>query len=249
MSAQVKMSLRGRLPEPSFPIKFSDDDMDAIVSHVPGADGKRMMRLADVLNEWANHDLQKAFLIYPDKAIALERLRAIRPIAQHAQGLRLALENFERFGSSWLIRELISKNFSDYRRDEALNTRKLANQMALLPGIEAAAKTLEPIFKKATDQRRNITAYLLLLDLAQIYEWLTDQRPQRGSDDREHPFDNFVGASWSAIFGNVHGIQAALKNWAAYRNEFADKSPVLFNISLRRPEWRLFDTADREPST
>ena len=71
MSTQVKMSLRGRLPEPSFPIKFSDDDMDAIVSHVPGADRKRMMRLADVLNEWANHDLQKAFLIYPDKGVAL----------------------------------------------------------------------------------------------------------------------------------------------------------------------------------
>jgi hypothetical protein len=248
MSKQLEMRLRGSMAEPPFPFNFCNRDIDAIASHVSGADQSKLMRLGDVLNDWANHDLQKAFSFYLEQTAALERVKAIRRVAEHARGLRLALENFEQFGSSWLVRKLVSRDFSDYLGEETIITRKLADQIAFLQEIEAAAKTLEPAFSKATDQRRNITAYALLLDLAEIYEWLTGGRPQRGSNDREHPFDNFVGASWSAIFDNARGIQAALKNWAKYRNEFNDRSSVIFNISLRHPEWRFFDTGRRQPS-
>src|SRR4051794_16614969 len=112
MSKQAEMRLRGSLTEPLFPFKFRDEDRKAISSHLSNADRKRLARLTDVLNDWANHDLQKAFLIYPDATAARERLNVCRLVAKHAEGLRLALEHFERFdGSTWLVRKLIDENF------------------------------------------------------------------------------------------------------------------------------------------
>src|SRR6516165_7463787 len=95
--------LAARFAQPNFPLKFSDRDIQAIVSHVHIAGERKLERLSDVLNEWANYDLQKAFWPIPNKADVQERLQIIGRVITHAVGLRHALEDFERFdGKYWL---------------------------------------------------------------------------------------------------------------------------------------------------
>jgi hypothetical protein len=250
MTKHVGSKLRGSLPEPAISFRFSDRDVEAVISHVEAIHQKKLNRLNDVLNDWATHEMRKAFSVYPSKSFAQKRLKVIRLIAKHAESLRLALEDFEQLDcTDWLVGELVSNNPSEYGTEEALHTARLTAQCALLPEIEAAAKRLEKHFAPALDQRRNVSAVMLLFDMEAIFEWLTEERAERGSADRPQPFDDFIGVLWSAIFNNVHGMQGALKNWAKYRNESDYKSSVLFNISLRHPEWRLFGTTSQEAST
>ena len=235
---------KGRLAQPTFLVKFTDRDIEAILSHVSVAEPKKLERFGDILNDWAEHDLQKATRIYPDKAIARERLKPIRCVIKHAEGLRDALENFEIFdGNSWLVWKLIEGHSGDYySREKVVQTRRLAEQRVFLRELELAAKAIERGFTAATDQRRNLPSYLLLLDMAAIFKWLTGRPARRGSAERPHPFDEFVGVLWSVIFDQTRGMQAALKNWAKYAKKHRDRSPVIFNISLRHPGWRLLNT-------
>jgi hypothetical protein len=107
-------------------------------------------------------------------------------------------------------------------------------------GHQATFANAAEFFNSLLDQRRNLPAYLLLLDMAAIFEWFTDREAARGSNDRPHQFDDFVGVLWSVIFGKADGSQAALKNWAKYKKEFEERSPVISNINFRHPDWRLF---------
>jgi hypothetical protein len=244
MSVKPRTKRKVHLVQPTFPVKFTDRDIEAIVSHI-SVTPKKSSQLGDILNDWAKHDLRKAFQIYPDKAIARGQLRAIRSVIKYAEGLRGALENFEKFdGSSWLVwKQIEGHSGEDYSREKAVQTRRLAEQRVFLQELESTAKAIEPGFKAGTDQRRNIASYLLLLDMEAIFKWLTGRRKAtRGSNDRPTPFDDFVSVLWSVIFGNTQGMEAALRNWAKYTHEFRDRSALVANIDFRHPDWRLFDT-------
>ena len=186
---------KDRLALPSFVVKFTDRDIQAILSHISVAEPKKLERLGDILNDWAKHDMRRASRIYPDKAVAREQVKTIRSIIKQAEGLRDALEDFEKFdGSSWLVWKLIDGcSGENHSREKALQTRRLADQQSFLRELESAAKALERGFAAATDQRRNVPIYLLLLDMAAIFEWLTGRPARRGSNERPHPFDEFVG--------------------------------------------------------
>jgi hypothetical protein len=251
MSIKTGKKRTGRLALPSFAVKFTDRDVKAILSHVSVVEPKKADRLGDVLRDWAKHDIPTAFRIYPDKAVARERLKAIRCVLKHAQGLRDALENFEKFdGSSWLVQRLIDGlTGDDHSTAKAMQTCRIVEHQVFLRELESAAKAIERGFAAATDQRRNLSSYLLLLDMAAIFEWLTGRPARRGSEDRPHPFDEFVGVLWSVIFDQTRGMQAALKNWARYTKEFDERSALVANINFRHPDWRLFDSDYPKPST
>src|SRR4029079_15089059 len=128
-----------RLAEPSFPLKFSDRDILAIVSHVGHIEQRKLVRLGDVLNDWANRDLQRAFPIYPDRDVARGQLKAILCVMKHAEGLRGALENFERFdGSSWRVGRLIEgRSGEEYSRQKAVQSCRLTEQKVFLRELES----------------------------------------------------------------------------------------------------------------
>ena len=132
---------RKGLAQPTFPVRFTDRDVKAILSHVSVTDPKKLERLGEVLEDWAKHDIQRAFSIYPDKAVARDRLKAIRCVIKRAAGLRDALENFEKFGgSSWLVWRLIDGcSGDDYSRATAMQTRRLAEQRVFLQELKSAA--------------------------------------------------------------------------------------------------------------
>jgi hypothetical protein len=244
MSIKTGKKRTGRLALPSFAVKFTDRDVKAILSHVSVVEPKKADRLGDVLRDWAKHDIPRASSIYPDKTVARNRLKAIRCVLKHAQGLRDALENFEKFGgSSWLVWKLIDgRSGENHSTAKVMQTCRIVEHQVFLRELESAAKAIERGFTAVTDQRRNLLSYLLLLDMAAIFEWLAGRPARRGSNDRPHPFNQFVRELWRVIFGQTHGMEAALKNWATGTNKFKDRSAVIFNVSLRHPDWRLSKT-------
>src|SRR5205807_1547670 len=106
------------------------------------------------------------------------------------------------------------------------NKRWLANSRDFIETIATAAK--RPLEKPSRGQPRNIPAYLMMMDIAAIFEYLTDTEPSRQVDRKTReeigPFRDFAGAIWSVVFGGGDGLSAALKNWAEARRKYAERS-------------------------
>jgi hypothetical protein len=108
--------------------------------------------------------------------------------------------------------------------------------------ISAAGK--QPLSKPRRGRPRNILTYLVMMDIAAVFEYLTDTAATRQVDRSTHeetgPFREFAGAIWSIVIGSDDGLSAALKNWAEGKKRHAECSPLIVNIAMRHPEWGLF---------
>jgi hypothetical protein len=110
----------------------------------------------------------------------------------------------------------------------------------------ATARLIDELDESLSGRRpRNIPAYLVMLDLAAIFEWLTHRKAARGVDRIDHtetgPFWRFAESVWLLAFGSALGLKAAMKNWAEARNEYHEHSSFLYNLAMRRPEWGIFE--------
>jgi hypothetical protein len=122
------------------------------------------------------------------------------------------------------------------------NKEQLDDVRNFIVTLAAAAK--RPLWKPGRGQPRNISAYLVMMDIASIFEWLSTTEPTRQVDRKTHdesgPFREFAGAIWPFVFGSSYGFLAAMKNWASARGRFGEKSAIIANIAMRHPEWGLF---------
>jgi len=110
--------------------------------------------------------------------------------------------------------------------------------------LEAAIQRLVEEDKQGKGQPRNVRAYLVMLDLAAIFEWLTDRKATRQVDritnDETGHFWNFAAAVWPLVFGHgCDGLKSAMKNWKALRLKHNENSPFMLNV-LRHLEWGVF---------
>ena len=94
-----------------------------------------------------------------------------------------------------------------------------------------------------------IQSYLILLDLAAIFELVTGTRPTRrtsvDSSKDYGPFWEFARAVWRAIFDTDHGLSAAVKYWsgeAVFQRNLAQSKLLEAATSLGR------DLTDQERS-
>jgi hypothetical protein len=123
--------------------------------------------------------------------------------------------------------------------------QKLIEHRDFLNRLKAAAESLEKRLKRGRGQPRNIVAYVVLLDLAAIFEWLTGVKARREVDRIEGietgAFYNFCEAIWPLVFeSGTDGLSTAMKNWASGHREYGEASALLANISGRYPSWRVF---------
>jgi hypothetical protein len=95
---------------------------------------------------------------------------------------------------------------------------------------------------------RAVAHYLIMMDLAAIFEYLTRKRATRSVRGEDHfaygaeygAFWDFAQATWPAIFKSTNGLKSAMKNWAVDRVRYGEASPLIANMHLRHPEWGLF---------
>ena len=99
---------------------------------------------------------------------------------------------------------------------------------------------IREIWKPRPGKPRNYAAGIVLQDAAAIFERFTGTKAGRVVDvscgKETGPFFKFASALWPVMFGKgVQGLPAAMKNWARH----GAKSPLIENIALRHPTWRV----------
>ena len=224
--------------------EFTDDDIRRIDAWLPEeVDPRRRKLLPQVLREWARSDIREHFAREPAAAARelRERLAQLGKIAirllEELDGLNerdlLTLAGQIGVAEGQEITEAIFNEKNRERLDDALH---------LITTIATAVK--RPLQESRPGRPRNIYAYLVMMDISAIFEYLAGaatRQVDRNTREEKGPFRDFAGAIWSVLFATDDGLSAALKNWAGGRKKFADSSPLISNIAMRRPEWGLYD--------
>ena len=229
---------------------FDERAVEQIRASLPkGIDQRRLDLLPRVLNEWSRTDLRE-HLSRESRATVRERYDQLSKIGTRANDLRQALEAIDQRGKSWIAQEIGREEgtplFSVSRERVAEMKERLKDEDDFLRKLATAtARLIDELDESLSGRRpRNIRAYLVMLDLAAIFELLTDRKAARGIDRTYHtetgPFWRFAESVWQVVFGTTRGLKAAMKNWAEARKLYHEHSSFLLNLPLRRPGWGIF---------
>jgi len=118
---------------------------------------------------------------------------------------------------------------------------RLKQQDDFLKRIEAAIPRLLEEDKQESGHPRNIRAYLVMMDLVKIFEWLTGRKATREVDrdlgKDTGPFWHFAAAVWPHVFGEGrYGLSAAMKNWKNWHSRYGEESSFVRNMAMSHPD-------------
>ena len=216
-------------------------NIDLVVASLPRtARGEQSLPLLPhVLCDWDQNELQQHFTVpSPTQRREIrDRARALRkPAAKLAKAL--ADKKVRNFIVSRFLVTAGQEIPFDFESVDATQQALTAAKTFLerLASIEMGGRRGQP---------PNLIAYLVLRDLAELFEWTTGLVPTRQTDrikGRETgPFYRFARVAWPIVFGNeASGLPAAMKNWERYRNQ-GERSALMVKIDRRHPEWRIFE--------
>jgi hypothetical protein len=123
-------------------------------------------------------------------------------------------------------------------------TRRLDEELHFLARL--AAISPKEYYNVGRGGPRNVPAYVVLQDAAEIFEWFSGRKPTRQVDridgTETGPFFRFASILWPVVFGRgAAGLPAAMKKWGQARLRYREPSPVIANIDLRHPAWGVFE--------
>ena len=207
---------------------------------------RRRELLPHILEEWSCTDLREYFS-RDSRAITQGRIKKLKTVKEKAQQLGEALNKLDEHDRGAVLAQMI---LADGRRVEDISRADFTDRTARLeqePDFLAKLGAIAPeeFWKFGPGQPPNLCAYLVLQDVAAIFEWLTGVRAARQVDRIEGsdagPFFLFARLLWPAIFGNgVRGLSAALKNWAEWSSRYGERSALIANMDLRHRAWGVF---------
>jgi hypothetical protein len=234
------------------PVLLSDADLAAIDAALPTDIEPRVRRLVrPIFEEWARIELPEHLNRQSPKSRANRRTKVER-VAKTARGLAAALaalgDNGPNEIAAWATVGT-DDFFAPGKVEDLVNRLTLVSQN--LPELVGRAAAAAQRLKARRGRPNTIIAYLVMLDLAAIYEFLTGSPPTRrvrsdvyddDSGAEYGPFYTFVEAVWSRIAGLIEhppSPKTLVRDWAEYRRQYNESSTIIANLHLRRPEWGL----------
>lgn len=234
---------------------LTKSQVDALVTALPGCtDAHKRSLLPRILREWSRIDLEGHLRRRTPKQMEATR-RQTDKVANRARELARALSQVDRHGRFAIASRLLdmeagsrADRLSYEERWDAAH--RLSEEPKRLDLLAKAATKASSDFVPLPARQYTLIRYLVLLDLTAIYEWATRQRAGRRvktdiGDDAGMtygPFWDFAAAAWPIIFGAVRGLDNALKTWATARKRYNEFSPIIWNLQMRHPEWRIRET-------
>ena len=221
--------------------KFSARFIEAVASSLPSpVCSRRRKLLPKVFQEWYLIDLQE-HLSRESRAVLRQRTDRLQLIANCARQLFDAFNAVDKRTRTVILAEIVTaqgRHVQDISRAELSD---LSEQLKDTPDFLLKLAAIAP--KKPTP--RKLTPYFVLMDAAAIFEWYSGteatREVSRDSGREMGDFYRFACMLWPVIFDNgVVGLPAAMKNWATYRKQFKQRSPLILNIALRYPVWRVY---------
>jgi hypothetical protein len=241
--------------------QFSEQAVELILAALPAnVDQRRRELLPRILAEWSRTDLLE-HLSRESRAVVRERYDQLTKVGKSANDLRQALGALDQRGRSWIAQELAHEEGSP-RPPFSASCEKLADMKERLKQEDdflkkIAAATLRLVEEdtrlseegeRESGQPRNISAYLVMMDLVAIFEWLTGRKATREVNRDDHketgPFWHFAEAVWPYIFGKGrHGLSSAMKKWETWHKRCDEESQLIRNIAMRHPTWGIFNSS------
>jgi hypothetical protein len=233
-------------------MKFTNAQVDTLVLALPGCtDADRRLLLRRIFKEWGRIDLEEHLTRRTPKQIRAER-RQIDKVVNRARKLARALSEVEGVGRFAIASQLLEMEAgSEVSRlsyeDRREGDRRLSEEPKRLEALAKAAAKASTAFVPVPLRHFTLIRYLVLLDLAAIYEWATRQGAGRRvktdiSDDAGMtygPFWDFASTAWPLIFKSTAGLDYALKTWAEGKRRYKDTSAIMWNLHMRHPQWRI----------
>jgi hypothetical protein len=224
---------------------FNECAVKQICDSLPkGIDQRRLDLLPRVLNEWSG-TLLREHLSRDTPATRRKRDARLTKVGKYATHLRQALEAIDQRGKSWIAQEIGreggSSLFSVSRERHAEMEEWLRQEDDFLRKLAAATLTLIEEDKPGPGQPRNIGAYLVMMDLVAIFEWLTGRKATREVDrdlgKDTGPFWLFAAAVWPHVFGKGrYGLSSAMKKWREWHSQYGEESQFVRNMAMRYPD-------------
>lgn len=237
-------------------IEFTDRDMGLITLALPaGCDRRRVALLPEMLRDWAANDLRYHL---PDESAIEGRNRRERVgrIGKAADNLLCELKGLDQHekgdqrdrcdwrGRRELLAQIaVAEGMSPVEAIFSVDIKKFDAMLKVIATLAVAAKT--PLTKPKRGRPHNISALLVLRDLAAIYAYVTDLRPTRRVDpktgDESGPFCDFARAVWPVIFRRGDdGLLSTMRIWAEAQKEFTEQeSAAVAHIAMRNPAWGI----------
>jgi hypothetical protein len=224
---------------------FNECAVKQICASLPkGIDQRRLDLLPWFLNEWSRTYLRE-HLSRDTAATKRKRDAQLTKVGKYATHLRQALEAIDQRDKSWIAQEIGreegSSLFSVSRERHAEMEERLRQEDDFLRKLAAATLTLIEEDKPGPGGPRNIRAYLVMMDLVAIFEWLTGRKATREVDrdlgKDTGPFWHFAAAVWPHVFGEGrYGLSAAMKNWKKWHSRYGEESPFVRNMAMSHPD-------------
>lgn len=229
-------------PTSFVPPAFTDHQVDKIKQTLPKNVDRE--RLAFVLREWACAELSEHLSHEPPATTRMrrDRLKTVARRATDLENILSALDEHDRIMVALEMAKSPGADLSGVFETQMFSElrKRLGEEADFLRHLSAAApKATGPT---ARGRPRDLTAYRVMLDLAAIYEHLTDLGATRVVDrhtgKESSPFWRFCSAVWPLVFpSGAYSLATAMKFWESARIKFNDLSPVIINLRLRRPVW------------
>jgi hypothetical protein len=225
--------------------QFDERAVEQIRASLPKGIDQRRLDLPRVLNEWSRTDLRE-HLSRESRATVRERYDQLSKIGTRANDLWQALEAIDQRGKSWIAQEIGREEgtplFSVSRERLAEMKERLKDEGDFLRKLAAATvRLIDELDESLSERPRNIRAYRVMMDIAAIFEWLTDRKATREVNRDDHketgPFWHFAEAVWPYVFGKGrYGLSSAMKNWAIWHKRCGEESQLIRNIAMRYPD-------------
>jgi hypothetical protein len=238
---------------------FTTLEIERLVAALSGGHPSRVALLPLIFSEWGRTELAE-HLRPPEPAAIQAEIKQLKELARAAKQTFDAISNLSpdnRFAiAGWqlgifTLHEADSETYAPNLNFNYKKVRKVARRLdqdaARLSEIAVAATQTAAIRKPLPMRHQTLVRYLILQDLAEISEYATGERASRKIRTEPHPqagleygrFWDLASASWRVIFGSAGGLSSAVQSWAGVRTKHGERSPVIWNIALRHPEWEI----------
>jgi hypothetical protein len=232
-------------------VEFTDRDINLIAASLPNLiDQRRLDLLPRILRDWGCTDLPMHLQQKPEPLERRrERFQRLVSVEKRAKLLNEALAAIDHTDEWDIIIKLACPPERFPRGLSGANINRARQELESayewLPRVVAAARDASLPYAPQKGPARNDVPYLVLLDLAAIYEWLTGRKAARawfkgGLEEEQPPFHAFAAAVWPVLFCSDDGLSHAMRTWNHGRRKHGDRSPLVMNLALRHPDWGIF---------
>lgn len=213
--------------------------LSIVASIPPGADTDRQKLLAEMLHSWSENELDE-YAGYADRFKGRPgSKKLLDDIHKTATTLETLMQQAVAAGDI----EYLGLILKPHRGDSTISDVVQAVEV-IRDASGVAARSLA----RGRGQPQNGTAYLVIRDIAGIYEWLYQKKATRvvyvdGGDHKEAgPFWSFASSIWCEVFGPANlsrgefiddGLSSAVQAFTAKKNKSYRASPVVHNTLTR----------------